>query len=82
MDDYITNTLSKLADDVSEIKVSVAVSHALHEKNSQDLEYHIKRTDLLEKKVEVIQSWWVITGKILVVLIPLITLVLKITGVI
>jgi hypothetical protein len=85
MSQFLTDTLAKLMDTVSDIKAQVAVSLALHEKNSIDLEKHIKRTDLLEEKVDMLrkhQAWWGTTAKVLAVLIPIVALILKLTGVV
>lgn len=85
MDKFLETTLVKLVDEVSEIKTQIAVSHVLHQKNTKDLEKHIRRTDLLDKRVDILQkshSWWIITGKTLAVLVPIVALILKIAGVI
>lgn len=45
----IDNKLDKIAEDILEIKVTLA-------QQAQQITYHIKRTDLLEEKLEPIQK--------------------------
>ena len=85
MDKFLESAILKLSEDVSVIKTQVAVSHVLHEKNSENLKHHIKRTDELQKQVELLQryiAWWGTTAKVLAVAVPIVALILKLTGVI
>lgn len=84
MSQRLEDTLANLSEKVSEIREQVAVSHTLHERNSRDLELHIKRTDLLQDEVNRLrttQAWWSITGKVIAVGLPVIALILKLLGV-
>lgn len=48
----IAAKLDKIQDDTTDIKVRLARHEVILEKNTVDLERHIKRTDLLEEKLE------------------------------
>lgn len=50
------NKLDKIANDVQEIKLSLVKMDMTLERNTDSLENHIKRTDLLESKVEVLKE--------------------------
>lgn len=47
--DKIDQKIDKVLDALAEHKAILAAHGVLHEKNSEELEKHIKRTDLLEK---------------------------------
>lgn len=46
--------MDKLQDTLTEIRVELAKISASSDENTRDLKYHIKRTDLLEKKTNYI----------------------------
>lgn len=48
--------LDKLMEMVSDIRVVQAKHSLLHERNTEDLETHIKRTDLLEGEIKAAQD--------------------------
>lgn len=72
--------LDKIKDDVQEIKVTLAKMEVTLERNTGSLETHIKRTDLLEQKVELLKTevlpllpelkrvlkWWPILSAIVI----------------
>lgn len=47
-----SNKLEKILEQLSDIKVVLERHTVLHEKNTDDLAEHIRRTDLLETKLE------------------------------
>ncbi len=47
----VLDKLDKIQEDVSEIKVENAKQTANIEKNTKDLEHHIKRSDLIEESL-------------------------------
>ena len=50
--EILIEKLDKIQDDVSDLKVENAKQTASIERNTKDLEEHMKRSDLLEKKME------------------------------
>ena len=48
--------LDKIKDDVNDIKVSLAKIESTLERNTESLIEHVKRTNLLEDKVEVLKD--------------------------
>lgn len=44
--------LDKIIDEVAEIKIIVAKNTFMLEKNTEDIEHHIKRTDLLQDQMQ------------------------------
>jgi predicted nuclease with TOPRIM domain len=48
--------LDKIRDDVNEIKVTLAKIEGTLERNTDSLIEHVKRTDLLETKVELLKT--------------------------
>lgn len=45
----VNEKLDRIIEDITEIKVTLAKHDVFHERNTDSLEHHIKRTDLLEK---------------------------------
>lgn len=53
----LENKIDKILEDLNEIKI-VQVRHSiLHEKNTEDLERHILRTDLAEDRIEMLTKY-------------------------
>lgn len=50
----LSDKLDQIISDINEIKVLQAEHAVLHRRNSDDLERHIKRTDLAEKRIEML----------------------------
>lgn len=50
------NKLDKISNDINDIKLSLVKMDMTLERNTESLEMHIKRTDLLEQKVEVLKN--------------------------
>lgn len=48
--------LDKIANDVQEIKLSLVKMDMTLERNTESLVTHVKRTDLLEQKVELVKT--------------------------
>lgn len=51
---HLENKIDKILEDLSEVKIVQAKHTILHEKNTQDLERHILRTDLAEARIEML----------------------------
>ena len=80
MDKLMLEMITDIRDKLADLKSKVEVSGVLHEQNTKDLQEHMARTDLLEEKVELVrrnQAWWSITGKLLLVVVPIIGIILK-----
>ena len=54
--DKIVDELSNIKENISEIKTILARHEVLHERNTDSIEYHIKRTELAEKRIEMLQE--------------------------
>lgn len=50
----LSDKLDQIISDINEIKVLQAEHTVLHRRNTDDLERHIKRTDLAEKRIEML----------------------------
>lgn len=50
----LSDKLDQIIADINEIKVVQAQHGVLHLRNTEDLERHIKRTDLAEKRIEML----------------------------
>jgi hypothetical protein len=50
--------LDKIFEKISNLSVDVAQMAVSVEKNTQDLAYHIRRTDLLDEKLEKAEETW------------------------
>ena len=80
MQQFLLERLTEISDALADLKSSVAVNQTLHKNNTDSLDTHIKRTNLLEEKVDTLrknQAWWSITGKVILIVLPLIAIVLK-----
>lgn len=51
---HLENKIDKILEDLNEVKIIQARHTVLHEKNSEDLERHILRTDLAETRIEML----------------------------
>lgn len=68
---FVLERLSEIKDALADVNTKVEVSNALHKQNTKSLDEHILRTNLLEDKVDILrknQTWWSITGKVLLIL--------------
>jgi citrate lyase alpha subunit len=54
--DKVLKTLTKISEDIVDIKVSQAGMSKDIERNTDDLEEHMRRTDLLERRLEPLQA--------------------------
>lgn len=52
----IANELSNIREDIGDIKAILARHEVLHERNTESIEYHIKRTELAETRIEMLQQ--------------------------
>lgn len=52
----LNDKLDQIIADINEIKVLQAEHAVLHRKNTDDLERHIKRTDLAEERIEMLTT--------------------------
>lgn len=50
----LSDKLDQIISDINEIKVLQAEHAVLHRRNTEDLERHIKRTDLAEERIEML----------------------------
>lgn len=50
----LENKIDKILEDLNEVKVVQARHTVLHEKNTEDLEKHILRTNLAEERIEML----------------------------
>lgn len=50
----LENKIDKILEDLNEVKVVQARHTVLHEKNTEDLERHILRTNLAEERIEML----------------------------
>lgn len=48
--------LDKMSNDIADLRISAAQSVVILDRNSKDIENHIKRTDLLEEKVVILKQ--------------------------
>jgi hypothetical protein len=69
--------MSTIEEKLTEILVKLERHSVLHEKNTKDLEVHIKRTEILEQEVNKLWKWkWYASGGV-AVLSFLVALVVK-----
>jgi hypothetical protein len=48
--------LDKIKDDITDIKITLSKMESTLDRNTDSLEIHVKRTDLLEAKVELVKT--------------------------
>lgn len=48
--------IEKMADDITDMKITLAKMESTLDRNTDSLELHVKRTDLLEQKVEILKQ--------------------------
>jgi predicted nuclease with TOPRIM domain len=48
--------LDKIKDDITDIKITLSKMESTLDRNTDSLEVHVKRTDLLEAKVELVKT--------------------------